>query len=161
MVRRVQRMDANHVEAAAWAATRGDFMNAEEIMTREVSTVSESATIGEALQILSSLEVRHLPVTRDGELIGMISDRDMRDAGLTTMADIADIDRIRALRGQPVSEIMRGDVITVDPATPVPDIANLLVEEKIGAVPVVDEHDNTLVGLVSYVDILRAAAEVL
>ena len=136
-------------------------MNAEEIMTREVSTVSESSTIGEALQIFASLEVRHLPVTRDGELVGMISDRDMRDAGLTIMADMADMDRIRAMRGQPVSEIMRGDVITVDPTTPVPEIANLLVEEKIGAVPVVDEHDNTLVGLVSYVDILRAAADLL
>lgn len=136
-------------------------MNAEEIMTREVSTVSESATIGEALQILASLDIRHLPVTRDGELVGMISDRDMRDAGLTAVPDFEDMDRIRAMRSQPVSEIMRGDVVTVDPATSVTEIANLLVEEKICAVPVVDEHDNALVGLVSYVDILRAAAELL
>lgn len=136
-------------------------MNAEEIMTREVNTVSEDVSVGEALQLLANLDIRHLPVTRDGELVGMISDRDMRDAGLSLVPDVAQIDRARALHSQPVSEIMSSDVISVDPSTPVPEIANLLVEEKIGAVPVVDEHDNSLVGLVSYVDILRAAAEVL
>ena len=136
-------------------------MNAEEIMTREVNTVSETTTIAEAAQILSSLAIRHLPVTRDGELVGMVSDRDLRDAGVILSAEVADIDRIRAFGRRPVSEIMTGDVITVDPATPVGDIANLLVDEKIGAVPVVDEHDNSLVGLVSYVDVLRALADAL
>ena len=54
-------------------------MNARDIMTSDVATIDESSTIAEALETLSTLEIRHLPVVRRGGAIcGMLSDRDLR-----------------------------------------------------------------------------------
>lgn len=62
--------------------------------------------------------------------------------------------------GQPVSEVMSSDVIVVTPATEVVEIIDLMTENRIGAVPVVD-NDSHLAGIISYVDVLRAAGKVL
>jgi acetoin utilization protein AcuB len=57
-----------------------------------------------------------------------------------------------------VSELMSGDVVTVEPDTDLREVIDDLLEERIGAVPVVSGPDG-VVGIVSYVDVLRALAE--
>jgi CBS domain-containing protein len=139
-------------------------MRAEEIMRgqdqdsglRELVTVSEDTTVGDALQLLSEQPIRHLPVLRNGEVVGMLSDRDFRHLGLTTVTDIEHSDQVRARLTTPVSELMTGGVITVEPSTEVTEIIDIMVDEKVGALPVVDEHTNNLVGIISYVDVLRS-----
>jgi CBS domain-containing protein len=129
---------------------------ASEIMTEDVTTIDESAAVTDALQILSELDVRHLPVvSRQGELVGMLSDRDIRSLGLV-VTDLESLDQLRARTRLPVSEVMSGGVVSVDPATELSDLIDLMLEEKVGAVPVVDEESNDLVGMVSYVDVLRS-----
>lgn len=127
-----------------------------DIMTPSPATVDETATVGEALELLSSLEVRHLPVMSDGELQGILSDRDLKGIGVDLEADPEGLERIKALLSAPVGKLMSGNVLSIDPSTDVSELIDLLLSEKVGAVPVVDEETSELVGIVSYVDVLRA-----
>ncbi len=127
-------------------------MNAGDIATNDVVTVLESASLREALELLQTLEIRHLPVVRTtGELVGILSDRDIRNSGapFTLLPERAGED------GYGVVEIMTTDVVTVNSETDLGDVIDLMLENRIGAVPVVDPVSNRVVGMVSYVDVLR------
>jgi acetoin utilization protein AcuB len=133
-------------------------MNAEEIMTAEIASVKSSDTLGKAMALLAELDVRHLPVLDNGELVGMLSDRDLRDLGIHRLDDLESLDRMQSVKKMRVSDVMSADVLSVAPGASVREIIDLMVEEKVGAVPVVDGHTGGIVGIVSYVDVLRAAA---
>jgi acetoin utilization protein AcuB len=129
------------------------MITASEIMTSRPHTVPVRTPIRTAMRQLAELDIRHLPITDDGELVGIVSDRDLRDVVARLIGDGESPD---ALLERPVSEVMSTDVISVDPETDVGEIADLLVENRIGAVPVVTPGTRDLVGIVSYVDVLRA-----
>ena len=125
-------------------------MVVEEIMTKDPFALKITDTIGTALRQLAEADVRHLPVTEGGRLVGIISDRDLREiAPGGTPVD-------REAIGDSVASIMSSDVISVNPETDIVEVIDLMIEHKIGAVPVVGPSDK-LVGIVSYVDALRVA----
>jgi CBS domain-containing protein len=127
-----------------------------EIMTEAPQTIRPDETITEAAIVLQSLGIRHLPVVDDrGQLVGMLSDRDLAPV-MRTFLELAEADNmVVPLSGRAVSELMSGGVISVDGDAPVSDVVELMLENGIGAVPVVD-GDGSLIGIVSYVDVLRA-----
>ncbi|MBK8173447.1 MAG: CBS domain-containing protein [Sandaracinaceae bacterium] len=131
-------------------------MNARDIMTSDVATIDESSTIAEALETLSTLEIRHLPVVRRGGAIcGMLSDRDLRAFGFRSFPDTEPTETRLARLSAPVSTVMSSDPLTVSPLTAVEDIVELMLTEKVGALPVLDPKSGELVGIVSYLDVLR------
>ena len=134
-------------------------MLAEDIMTRNPVTVTERVPIGEALTLLSEQGIRHLPVVRGTEVVGILSDRDFGSLGISIVNDVEGYDRLRARLAQPVSVLMSGGVVSVSPQTEVSEVVELMLEEKLGALPVVGGEDDELVGIVSYVDVLRAAQD--
>lgn len=136
-------------------------MTADEIMTTELVTVNETTSIGEAYRLLSELAIRHLPVVSGGEIAGMLSDRDFRSLGLDAVTDMERMDDLTARMSGPVSNLMSAGLLTVSRSAEVKEIIDLMVDEKVGAVPVVESGSNDLVGLVSYVDVLRALRETL
>jgi acetoin utilization protein AcuB len=137
-------------------------MIAADLMTRDVVTIDASSSLSQAAAVMSEHNIRHLPVLGDDEhLAGILSDHDMREFNLSRVADMESLERLQARLSVSVSMIMSADVITVEPETEVSEIVELMVEEKIGAVPVVDPETDTLVGMISYVDVLRAAREAL
>lgn len=131
-------------------------MNAQDIMTANPSSVTAETSIAEAAEILSSLDVRHLPVVRGNEVVGILSDRDLRSIGMPRLLDDERLDRLRERTLAPVSTIMNPDVVTVYPETDVHEVIDQLLEYKIGAAPVVDPATGDLMGIVSYIDVLRA-----
>jgi acetoin utilization protein AcuB len=113
------------------------------------------------LSKLADADVRHLPVTDGGDLVGIVSDRDLRDV-LPSALDAVERPRESAkILARPISELMSSDVVCVGPTDDLIDAIDLMIEHRVGAVPVVDEHDAELVGIVSYVDALRVAREIL
>jgi acetoin utilization protein AcuB len=98
-------------------------------------------------------------VVRDGELVGILSDRDIRTAKPSPL-EVADERRAELLERTPVAELMTREVITVGPSDPVEDAAKLLCRHRIGALPVVDAHGR-LLGMITETDVLTAFAEVL
>jgi acetoin utilization protein AcuB len=127
------------------------MMTARDFMTPGPVHLIRSATVGEALGLLRELDVRHLPIVdEDGEVVGMLSDRDLRGLGLPWEPT----ERTDGRFGILVSEVMSTDVLSVDADAAAHEIVDLMLEFKVGAVPVVDA-ENRLVGIVSYIDMLR------
>lgn len=131
-------------------------MNVDEIMTDTVTSIDEDATVGAALQIMEEQGIRHLPVVRGREVVGMLSDRDVRGLGLSLVTDLESFDALKGRLARPVSAVMSGDVLSVETSAEVSELLDLFIEEKIGAVPVVEGDTRDLVGIVSTVDLLRA-----
>jgi len=135
----------------------GSDMVVSEAMTSKPATVDAASSIRGVIHKLLELDVRHLPIVHDGRLVGIVSDRDLRDVMSRLVAEGAtDPDRI--LRA-PIADLMSADVLTVDPETELGDVADLMIEHRIGALPVVTPGTGDLVGIISYVDVLRATRE--
>ncbi|MFK7992441.1 MAG: CBS domain-containing protein [Sandaracinaceae bacterium] len=133
--------------------------NAQELMTADVVTVREDTPLAAALEVMQENGIRHLPVVREGQLVGMLSDRDLQSLGLRTVVDIESLERLNAKLTDTVGSVMSSNLITVSPVSEMVEVIDLFVEEGIGAVPVVE--GGTLRGIVSYVDVLRAVRETL
>lgn len=126
-------------------------------MTRDVVTLAEDATLGEAVALLSEHGVRHLPVLRGKKPVGVISDRDLRRlegamAGGAGSVPPPAPDRFDA----PVSSILEGEPITILAAAPVSELIDVMLDAHVSAVLVVDAK-GSLVGIVTSVDVMRAA----
>ena len=116
---------------------------ASQLMTKSPSVIDVTSTLRSAIERLEALDIRHLPVVdSNGAVVGMLSDRDVRAVGNTAL-------------DASVATVMANDVIAVDLDTDVIDIARVMLDYKIGAVPVVDA-DDSIVGIISYLDLLRA-----
>jgi CBS domain-containing protein len=141
--------------------TKGIKVIVQDIMTSAPMTVSLQTSIGDALNTLTEEGIRHLPVTRGGEVVGILSDRDLGSLGLSLVSDVETRDGVRARLSQPVASLMSGGVITIEQNAELSEAVELLIEEKLSALPVVEGGTTTLVGIVSYIDLLRAAGPAL
>ena len=131
-------------------------LRAEDVMTRNPVTIDITGTVQDAADVMCAADVRHLPVVTQRTLVGMLSDRDLRSYMLPRPEWILRADEARAHMAVSVSAVMRSDVLTVLPDTPVAALLDLLLEENIGAVPVLAPDTGELLGMVSYIDVLRA-----
>jgi acetoin utilization protein AcuB len=110
---------------------------------------------------MRELDIRHLPVVQDGELVGMVSDRDVAYLDVARLLEAEGADGLQRQLTTPVIEIMSADVVYVEPDTGLGDVIELMRERKIGAVPVVTTGTREVVGIVSYVDVLGAVQDLL
>lgn len=123
-----------------------------EIMTPAPWVVEVTDSLRRAHARLLESDVRHLPVVNRGRLVGIISERDL-PSDLVTPGARGGHDRA----DRPVSNYMSSDVISVNPESDLVEVIDLMLEHRIGAVPVVDVDGERLLGIVSYVDVLREA----
>lgn len=132
-------------------------MTANELMTPQPAAVRSTDRVGQALQILQELEIRHLPVVNEQqEPIGMLSDRDLRALSVPVVLDDEWLGTVRTALDAPVSSIMTGAPLSVELEADAAEIVDLMLDNKVGALPVVDA-EGRLAGIVSYVDVLRNA----
>jgi acetoin utilization protein AcuB len=132
---------------------------AKDIMTENPVTATELMSVSEALGLLFELDVRHLPVVRGSELVGIVSDRDLR--GFTAASEDDVMEAIENARSTNIGNFMNTDPVCVDPETNVREIADLMLLHRVGAIPVCDVDTGDLLGIVSYVDLLRVLQETL
>ncbi|HSU14235.1 CBS and ACT domain-containing protein [Longimicrobium sp.] len=128
-------------------------------MTAEPVTVTPEDSLAHALRLTREHRVRHLPVVRNGELVGILSDRDIRLA-MPSPIEVADPERAAMLERTPVERVMTREVITAGPFDAVEDAAEQICRHRIGALPVVDAHGH-LLGVITETDVVVAFAEVL
>ncbi len=127
-------------------------MKVAEVMSKDVLTVTPSETVGLAEELMAENRIRQIPVVRGRELIGIVTDRDIRSFLSGSLTEGPEV-REKALTTE-VGGIMTTAPVTVSPDDPLEEAVELLLEEKIGGIPVVD-GDEGLVGIVTYVDVLR------
>jgi acetoin utilization protein AcuB len=128
-----------------------------DVMTENPITASSTSTIFDVMERMAQEDIRHMPVVDRHELVGFLSDRDLRAYSFELMLEAPE--SAKAKLKKPVSDVMSGDVLSVEPETDLADVCDLLIENKVGAVPVVDPVEGNLVGIVSYIDVLRAARD--
>ena len=126
-----------------------------EYMTQKVVTAGPEMGIREAFFLMRDHSIRHLPIVgEEGELIGLISDRELRRPGWVDEAP--DIAHKYELDDQlQVKDIMVNNVFCVHTYDTLSKAVKLVLEHRIGAVPVKDKTD-ALVGMLSAVDLLQA-----
>jgi acetoin utilization protein AcuB len=125
-------------------------------MTANPATVTPQASITEVWDLMRELEVRHVPVVQGGALVGMLSDRDLAALDIARMLAVEGSDVLREELATPITNVMSSDVIFVEPETEVSDVVGLLLEHKVGALPVIRPDTREVVGIISYIDVLRA-----
>jgi len=123
----------------------GDLMNA------DVYSVEADEFVEVVDKWMKESAARHVPVVERGKVVGIISDRDIIAARLSPAG--SDRPLFKAFRA---NELMTSPPITVQAKTPAPEAADLLLQHKIGCLPVVGAAGE-LVGIVTETDFLRAA----
>ncbi len=131
-------------------------MTARDLMTPNPVTMTPEASIAEVWDLMRELTIRHVPVVQRGALVGMLSDRDLGHLDMARMLAVEGAEGLRQELATPIVNIMSSDVICVEPETELSDVVELLLEHKIGALPVVRPDTREVVGIVSYIDVLRA-----
>ena len=126
-------------------------------MSAPAITINLDAQVSEALALMHERSIRRLPVvTATGEICGIITDGDIRGANVlrATGMDLRDI--ASSLQHTTVYEVMTDEPITVTPSTGLREAALLMLDNKIGGLPVVDEHNGGVVGMVTESDLFEA-----
>lgn len=119
----------------------GDFM------THELVTLQEGDDLALAEQTLRLGGVRHLPVVRDGKLVGLVTNRDLLRAAIS-----------HAPRATKISDVMTRDLTIAAPTTSLVQAARVMLDRKFGCLPVC-EPDGKLVGIITESDFVRFAAD--
>ena len=131
-------------------------MRVADVMTEHPLTAQLDDTIGQADQIMDEAGIRQLPVVRDKELVGILTDRDIRSFLRGRLLGTPK-EREKAMNTE-VSAVMTSSPISLAPDDELREAVELFIEEKMGGIPVVDDEEG-LVGIVTYVDILRCFLE--
>jgi acetoin utilization protein AcuB/CBS domain-containing protein len=150
------------MKANSWSSGRTAVPPAQEIrywMRAPAVTINLAAPLSEALTLMREHDVRRLPVVVDtGELCGMITQGDIRGADVLSSAGLDPLDIADALRRVKVYEVMSDDPIAITPATGLREAALLMIENKIGGLPVIDDQ-SLVVGIVTESDLFEALVQ--
>ncbi len=117
-------------------------------MSRDVVTISPEATLQDAIGLMKKHSIRHIPVVEDGELVGWVSEGDIRGAYLASL-----IEDIR------VRDVMIKEPITISPEADLEEAAEVLYRHGIGGIPVVEGRQ--VVGVVTVTDIMAAFIQIM
>jgi acetoin utilization protein AcuB len=127
-------------------------------MTRKVFTVSPDDDGAKARAAFRERAVKHLPVLEGGKLVGILSDRDLKDFAASRSAEGGPEELDRALSKTRVKSLMRKHVVTVGADQPIEEAAMLMLDEAVGCLPVKDQ--GALVGIISDRDIFEALVDI-
>jgi CBS domain-containing protein len=127
-------------------------------MIQEVTTLKRNDKLTLADDIMQLGRIRHLPVLGDDteQLVGIVSQRDLFRGALARALGYGQHARRKVLDTLLVKEVMSTDLLTTTPDTPLVEAARVLMERKIGCLPVVE--DGRLVGIVTEADFVALVA---
>jgi acetoin utilization protein AcuB len=124
-----------------------------DIMQTKTVTITPDTTLPSAMRLASQRGIRHLPVLEYGQLVGIVSDRDLKRAMASPATSLEAHELNYLLDRLQVREIMTHGVVTVTPTSPVEDAARLMVLHKVGALPVTEAGQ--LIGIITETDVLE------
>lgn len=114
-----------------------------EIMSKSIEFLEQDSSIEKALNLFKSKKVHHLPITKDGVLKGLVSDR-----------DVLWLEKFDLTKNSKLSQFMSRTILCCEEDTPISHLAKVMVNEHVSALPVIDKKAK-LVGIVTHHDILR------
>lgn len=126
-----------------------------DLMTQPVAVVNASTRVREAVELMRRHHIRHLPVVSEGVLEGFLSQNDIRE----TLGFQADDLQVKERLDWAVFRVMNEDGPRLSPEQPIHHAIDVFLASKAGAIPVVAEGSRQLVGILSNLDVLRAARD--
>ncbi len=121
-------------------------------MSKDIITINVNDPIVNAVNLLKDNKIRTLPVLKEGKLVGIVTDRDLKRVAVPEDVNL-DCEEVLYLNTRiKIGEIMTKEPITVSPDFSVDIVARLMLDEKISGLPVVDEQGD-LVGVITQGDI--------
>ncbi len=132
-------------------------MLVKDFMKRDPITVKKDDSFRYALKLIRKEGIRHLPVVDGKRVVGIVTDRDLRQAAPSPATTLEVHELHYLLERLKIEAIMTKKVITVAPDTSLLDAAKLLFAHKVGCLPVVEKEE--LVGIITEGDMLRAYVE--
>jgi len=134
------------------------MLRVKDVMSREVRTVQRNDELGVADKLMKDERIRHLPVIDEaGDVCAVVSQRDLFRGALLRALGYGSRAEETLLRQVVVKEAMSADLFTTTPDTPVAEAARVMVERRIGCLPVLD--GGKLVGIVTETDFVRLIAD--
>lgn len=127
-------------------------MKVRDIMVKEVATLDVNDELSLANDIMRLGRIRHLPVVEGQQLVGIVSERDLFRSSLAQALGYETKDTRDLMKTLHIKDVMVPAVVTVSPDTSLRDAVRLMVDQKIGCLPVVE--NKSLVGLITETDIL-------
>ncbi len=134
-------------------------MTVDDLMEREVVTLNAADNLSLAEDVMRLGRIRHLPVVQDGALVGILSQRDLFRAAVSSVLQLTRPSEREWLARIEVRAVMTPNVVSVPPGTPIRKAVEIMLAKQIGCLPVVDR--SRLLGLLSETDCLRHLAHLL
>jgi CBS domain-containing protein len=124
-----------------------------DVMTHQVETVGRNDDLLMLDELMRSRHLRHLPVIEDGKIVGIVTQRDLFKAAMSSAMGYGEKAQHQFLHSVRVKEIMMYPVTTVTPETELQEAVRMIIEKGIGCLPVVE--GTKLVGMVTKTNLLR------
>jgi CBS domain-containing protein len=124
-----------------------------DVMTRDALTLDASDNLDLADDLMRLGRIRHMPIVAEGRLVGILSQRDLFRAAISSVLRFRTSTEREWLAKIAIREVMTQQVFTVEPVTPLRQAVETMLEKRIGCLPVLE--DGALVGLLSESDCLR------
>ena len=129
-----------------------------DIMGEKLVTISADDSLSTVEDIMTLGGVRHMPVVRGGQLVGVVSERDLLRASLSNLSSFGADERRAFLQAVEIGRVMSTPPIVIDADSTPEEAALVMAERKIGCLPVLDR--GSLVGMLTETDVLRYFAGV-
>jgi CBS domain-containing membrane protein len=130
-----------------------------DVMSEELITISPVDTMKAAREIMHRARIRHLPVTVDDNLVGLLAQRDLLKATISRLAELDSHEIAHIESCIPVAEIMEKHVLTVSPDMPLIQAGEIMLSHKFGCLPVVDQ--GKLKGILTESDFVKLSIAIL
>jgi acetoin utilization protein AcuB len=134
-------------------ATKG-LMGIESLMQTQLITATPAMSLAEVQRLMRDNHIRHVPVVSGKRLVGILTDRDIREASPSPATTLTRGEIAYQMETTPIKTCMTKDVVWLCPGITMVNAARVLLQRTIGCLPVVD--NSTLVGVVTDMDCVRA-----
>ena len=131
---------------------KGGRILVKDFMTSEVTSLQESDTLLDAAMIFVRSSFRHVPVLRDKKLVGIITERDVKQFAPSLLGGTSAEEYNQIMETTLISRVMTRDPMTLRPDQPIFDAAKIMHDKRVGCLPVVDNGD--LAGIVTTTDLI-------
>ena len=123
-------------------------------MSNPAIVAPETMTLPETRRLMRQQRIRRLPVVdADGQLVGIVTEGDINRVSDSHVTDVRDFNLYHRIADLPIHDVMTHEVVTVSPDTSIGEVAQRLLDHRIGGVPVIEQ--GRIVGVITESDLFR------
>jgi CBS domain-containing membrane protein len=128
----------------------------DELMTRELYTLSASDSVHRAHQVMKEKKIHHIPIVDDNDsFVGLVTERDVMAAAVSSFAEISPAEREEIEQAIPLAEVMTTEIVVIESGADLRQVAKHFLQTKHGCLPVVS--NGSVEGIITEEDFVKLA----